>query len=111
MGCANSSLETRQRAEALAGQIGSHHLYIDIDTAVDANLAIFSQVSLLPMLDTMLWPYLSFSLQVSGRMPKFKVHGGSSTENLALQNVQARCRMVLSYLMAQLSPWTQGEGV
>ncbi|XP_064397705.1 glutamine-dependent NAD(+) synthetase-like isoform X2 [Halichondria panicea] len=89
MGSANSSLETRQRAEALAGQIGSHHLYIDIDTAVDANLAIFSQVS--------------------GRMPKFKVHGGSSTENLALQNVQARCRMVLSYLMAQLSPWTQGR--
>ena len=41
-------------------------------------------------------------------VPKFKVHGGSSVENLALQNVQARCRMVLSYLLAQLTPWTQG---
>lgn len=42
-------------------------------------------------------------------MPKFKVHGGSEIENLALQNVQARCRMVLSYFYAQLIPWTQGE--
>lgn len=47
--------------------------------------------------------------QASGVMPKFKVHGGSHTENLALQNVQARCRMVLSYLLAQLTPWSQGE--
>jgi NAD+ synthase (glutamine-hydrolysing) len=42
-------------------------------------------------------------------LPKFKVHGGSEVENLALQNVQARCRMVLSYFYAQLTPWTQGE--
>ena len=47
--------------------------------------------------------------QSSVMLPKFKVHGGSEVENLALQNVQARCRMVLSYFYAQLTPWTQGE--
>ena len=42
-------------------------------------------------------------------IPKFKVHGGSATENLALQNVQARNRMLLSYLFAQLLPWSRGK--
>lgn len=30
-----------------------------------------------------------FSL-VTGKMPQFQVHGGSSAENLALQNIQVR---------------------
>jgi len=38
------------------------------------------------------------------------VQGGSYTEDLALQNIQARVRMVASYLMAQLVPWTRGQG-
>lgn len=29
------------------------------------------------------------------------VHGGTTTQNLALQNIQARSRMVISYYMAQ----------
>ena len=36
--------------------------------------------------------------------PRFKVHGGSVAENLALQNVQARSRMVASYEFSQLLP-------
>lgn len=36
--------------------------------------------------------------------PRFKVHGGSTDENASLQNVQARLRMVLSYMFAQLLP-------
>ena len=35
------------------------------------------------------------------------MEGGTSTENLALQNIQARSRMVLSYTLAQLLPWTR----
>ena len=34
--------------------------------------------------------------------------GGSSSENLALQNIQARLRMVLAFLFAQLLPWVRG---
>lgn len=30
---------------------------------------------------------------------------GSPTENIALQNIQARSRMVMSYFLAQLMPW------
>ena len=52
----------------MAEQIGSNHLSIDIDEAVSVNMAIFAQAC--------------------DMMPKFKVHGGSETENLALQNVQ-----------------------
>ena len=35
--------------------------------------------------------------------------GGSQAENLALQNIQARLRMVLAFLLAQLTPWTRGR--
>ncbi|VEL37783.1 unnamed protein product [Protopolystoma xenopodis] len=47
---------------------------------------------------------LNFS---SSLQPRFKAHGGSVDESLALQNVQARTRMVLSYLIAQLTPWCE----
>ncbi len=48
-------------------------------------------------------------VSVTSKEPKFKVFGGSNTENLALQNIQARVRMVMSYLFAQLLPWTRGR--
>ena len=35
--------------------------------------------------------------------------GGSGAENLALQNIQARLRMVLAFLLAQLTPWVRGR--
>lgn len=46
---------------------------------------------------------------VTSKTPRFKVHGGSSAENLALQNIQARLRMLLAYLFAQLTPWVRGQ--
>lgn len=46
---------------------------------------------------------------VTGFKPRFRVHGGSDRENLALQNIQARLRMVISYLFAQLLPWVRGR--
>jgi hypothetical protein len=46
---------------------------------------------------------------VTNKKPEYKVHGGSQTENLALQNIQARLRMVLAYLFAQLLPWVRGK--
>jgi len=35
--------------------------------------------------------------------------GGSPAENLALQNIQARLRMVLAFFLAQLMPWVRGR--
>jgi len=52
---------------------------------------------------------VTFFTAVTGKTPKFKVHGGSHAENLALQNIQARARMVLSFLFAQLLPWVRGK--
>ncbi|CAL1540924.1 unnamed protein product [Lymnaea stagnalis] len=89
MGSENSSTETKNYAAELADQIGSYHMGIAIDIAVDALLKIFSTAF--------------------GIIPKFKAHGGSLRENLAMQNVQARVRMVLSYLFAQLSLWARGK--
>ena len=45
---------------------------------------------------------------VTGKIPKFKIYGGTHRENLAMQNVQARLRMVLAYLFAQLIMWARG---
>ncbi|CAG9861119.1 unnamed protein product [Phyllotreta striolata] len=89
MGSENSSKETRARADALAGTICSTHTNIIIDKAVSAFIEVFTQVT------TML--------------PKFSSNGGCARQNLALQNIQARVRMVFSYLFAQLMLWTKGR--
>lgn len=120
MGTENSSAETKARASELAGQLGSYHHGVVIDSAVSAILGIFQQVTKLA--------------------PKFRLHGGSPRENVALQNVQviarrrsacftamsrevrllrrlprslacsqARLRMVIAYLFAQLILWVRGR--
>uniref|UniRef100_A0A672LSX6 Glutamine-dependent NAD(+) synthetase n=1 Tax=Sinocyclocheilus grahami TaxID=75366 RepID=A0A672LSX6_SINGR len=89
MASENSSEDTRNRAKDLAAQIGSNHLNINIDLAVKGILGIFSMVT--------------------GKWPQFRANGGSARENLALQNVQARIRMILAYLFAQLYLWAQGK--
>jgi NAD+ synthase (glutamine-hydrolysing) len=89
MASKNSGAETRRRAAALSKQIGATHLEIMIDTVTSALEQVF--------------------VSTTNKQPKFKVHGGSETENLALQNIQARSRMVLGYLFAQLTLWSQGR--
>lgn len=90
MGSVNSSRETRQRAKDLANAIGSYHVDLDIDTVTGAIHTLFTTVT--------------------GKNPRFKMFGGTPTENLALQNIQARIRMVLAYLFAQLLPWVRNNG-
>ncbi|KAJ3342315.1 glutamine-dependent NAD(+) synthetase [Entophlyctis luteolus] len=89
MGTVNSSSETRSRAARLASDIGSYHVNLDMDGIVSAILAVFHTVT--------------------GKSPRFKLDGGTNAENLALQNIQARSRMVLSYLFAQLLPWCRSK--
>jgi len=80
LGTKNSSEETLSRAQRLAEGIGAHHLTIGIDEAYEALVHIFEKAT--------------------GKTPRFEVQGGTYTEDLALQNIQARVRMVVSYLMA-----------
>ena len=84
-----SSHETRSRAEKLAARIGSYHKDVNIDDIFD------SQKSLLT--------------KATGFEPLFLSQGGSTTSNLALQNIQARSRMVTSYFFAQLLPSIRGS--
>ena len=79
-----SSKETRSRAKELSNEIGSYHTDLDIDDIYNAQKNIFTKAT--------------------GFEPKFKVHGGSRAENLALQNIQARTRMVTAYEFSQLLP-------
>ncbi|XP_050532242.1 glutamine-dependent NAD(+) synthetase [Daktulosphaira vitifoliae] len=85
----NSSSETKKRAIDLSSQISSYHLSVCIDKAVSAVISIF--------------------VGLTNKTPQFAVNGGSPRESLALQNVQARLRMVLTYLFAQLMLWVRGR--
>lgn len=76
MGTKNSSMETRKRAKLIASQIGSYHFDSTIDEIVSEMTNTFSKIT--------------------GIKPKFVIDQGTIEEDLALQNVQARLRMILS---------------
>ncbi|EHA47279.1 hypothetical protein MCOR27_008586 [Pyricularia oryzae] len=90
MGTVNSSDETRSRAKRLAERLGAYHTDINIDNAVQAHESIIESA-------------------LGGFKPKYAVEGGTNSENLAKQNIQARNRLVVSYELAQLS--TQARGL
>ena len=79
----------RSRAKAIADQIGAYHLNVNIDSVVSALVSTF--------------------IALTDKTPKFRVKGGTDAENIALQNIQARIRMVLSYFLAQLLLWARGS--
>jgi len=87
MGTENSSKNTTDRAQRLGEAIGSYHLTVPIDLMVTAVVKVFALAT--------------------KQTPRFVVRGGTLAEDLALQNIQARLRMVTAYLFAQLLPWTR----
>ncbi|MCJ1336887.1 glutamine-dependent NAD(+) synthetase [Bachmanniomyces sp. S44760] len=89
MGSKNSSKETRKRAGELSRDIGAYHIDIDIDMVTTAIVNVFS-----------IW---------SKWTPRFQSNGGSAMESISLQNIQARSRMVMAYLFAQLLPTFRGH--
>ncbi|DAZ98464.1 TPA: hypothetical protein N0F65_001165 [Lagenidium giganteum] len=89
MGTKNSSAATRKRAEQLATEIGSYHLTMNMDIMVEAVVKTFQLLT--------------------GKSPRFLSQGGDIQQDLALQNIQARLRMVMAYLLAQLLPWVRSK--
>ncbi|GMI13983.1 hypothetical protein TrVE_jg7428 [Triparma verrucosa] len=89
MGTSNSSIKTYERSNNLAEKIGSYHLTANIDDMVLSVLSVFAKCT--------------------GKEPAFTSRGGTKREDLALQNIQARMRMVLAYMLAQLLPWCRGK--
>lgn len=90
LGTDNSSEATERRARQLAAEVGSYHCSVPIDKAVNGVLAVFGDA-------------------FKGRRPQYLSAGGTMREDLALQNVQARLRMVFSYMLASLLPWVRGR--
>lgn len=89
MGTENSSEATRTRAKKLSNEIGSWHIDVNIDTVISALISLFQSLT--------------------GKRPRYKVDGGSNAENLGLQNIQARVRMVLAFMLASLMPWVHNK--
>lgn len=127
MGTENSSRATRNRAAALAEQVGAFHYSITIDAIVAAVLGVFKLVTgqtpkyisqvrsapvpvPLPLSKPPSFPFPSSLGRGSRDKPNpTSRQGGGFAEDLALQNIQARLRMVMAYLFAQLTPWVRGR--
>ena len=100
MGTENSTVETRKRAKELAEAIGryrplharsiaahakpvSYHIDLNMDTVVTSVCDLFTFVT--------------------GARPRFRAHGGTATENLALQNIQVNTACITSDLRGVLT--------
>ncbi|CAE7217531.1 nadsyn1 [Symbiodinium necroappetens] len=99
MASEHSGSETRSRAENLAKQIGANHTSIAIRPITDGIVKVFQQCQF-----------------ESDKIDKSKVKADatwnqSGTEDIALQNIQARSRMVMAYFMAQLMPWATDKAM
>jgi NAD+ synthase (glutamine-hydrolysing) len=95
MGTENSSFETRMRAKHLAEAIGRSNsppsiLSRDLQSLV--NFASSYHIDL--NMDTLVTAVRNLFSVVTGVTPQFRAHGGSSAENLALQNIQVRRSLV-----------------
>lgn len=133
-----SSAETRARAAAVAADVGAYHVGVDISAAVAAVLGAVAGVLGVAAaaaeavsggarggvgggsgggsgggggsVDS---PGLAAGSSPppppSPLTPRFRADGGTAAENVALQNVQARLRMVFTYLLAQLLPWARAR--
>ena len=110
MGTENSSVETRKRAKDLANAIGrsvrSDH---KLSGSTTDNVDMTSSYHIDLNMDTLVTAVRDLFAFVTGVKPRFRVHGGTAAENLALQNIQARLRMVIAYLFAQLMPFARGR--
>ncbi|CAG9323153.1 unnamed protein product [Blepharisma stoltei] len=86
----NSSEESKARAKNLAEEIGSNHFEENIDEVYNEYLNMFTSLT-------------------NSNIPKYESKGGTKYEDVALQNLQARIRMVASYMAGQLLPWVLGK--
>jgi len=80
----HSSEDTKRRARQIAEEIGSTHQEVSIDEICEG--------------------FMKGTQNVIKQRPKFESEGGTMGEDLAIQNLQARSRMVLCYYLAQLLP-------
>ena len=107
-----STPASRARAAAVAAEVGATHVEAAIDGLVGAALGALGaglgaaaaggggRAGSAPGVPPAGAPAIP--------LPRCRGRGGTPTEALALQNLQARSRMVLTFLLAQLGPWALG---
>eukprot|EP00917_Polyrhabdina_sp_WS-2016_P031471 GHVP01067142.1.p1 GENE.GHVP01067142.1~~GHVP01067142.1.p1 ORF type:complete len:668 (+),score=96.76 GHVP01067142.1:31-2004(+) len=84
-----SSECSQSRAKNLAEEINTYHLNLDLSSLLVSIINFFSTFLGIPL--------------------KFFSNKGSRTEDLALQNLQARFRMVVSYFLGAILPLCRGQ--
>lgn len=87
----NSTQETQDKSATIAKVFNTLHYEVNIDSIVESYLTAIKVFFVLFLISTQ---------PIFKEEPKFKANGGNGTTDLALQNIQARSRMVLSYLIA-----------
>ena len=83
---------SRSRAREVAEQVGADHLEVELQDAVDA-FAVATGAT---------------AHDATGAPLRFAAEGGEPDEQRTLENLQARARMVASYLLAQRTPRLRG---
>lgn len=82
----DASEDSRDITQRLVDEIGSHHFDIDIDEVYDSIVSVFKKIT-------------SKSLKL----------GSNTDQDAALRDVKERVSMVLTHLMAALTPWTREQ--
>lgn len=94
----NNTAEIKQQATELAIALGSYHITAPINNAF---IAIKNMVSgLFIGTDDTAVQAPSDNMEI----PRYKLRDGDWQENLAIQNIQARLRMMTAYYLAQILP-------
>jgi NAD+ synthase (glutamine-hydrolysing) len=106
----NNTPEIRKQASDLAKALGSYHLTTPINDAFIAAKNMVGNVQFgVGITDAEVAAEQKADYQMM-EIPRYKSSGGDWQENLAIQNIQARLRMVTAYYMAQtliLHRWDQ----
>jgi NAD+ synthase (glutamine-hydrolysing) len=82
IGSPYSGSTTAKRAEKIGEHMGANHATLQMKNILDSFMEFCKD-------------------HLDGMIPKFKSQGGGWQEDLALQNIQARIRMIYSYMLAQ----------
>ena len=89
--------------------VPSVHNSVDVMTGCHREVWLHEEHGLFSWLHAFFCCLLLFFLVMVGLF--VQADGGSNAENLALQNIQARLRMVLAFFLAQLMPWVRDRSV
>ncbi|NBQ48923.1 MAG: hypothetical protein EBU33_10805, partial [Sphingobacteriia bacterium] len=96
----NNSPEIMRYATILAKNLGSYHMVAPIN---DAFLSMKDMVNR-PDFEIMFEKEPSLTTDKRINMPRYEVGDGDKQQHLAIQNIQARLRMLTAYYLAQIIP-------